>query len=204
MYLLSKNYDAVLPIYYPSSRRERVNLRAYQFNSVQFHYFLILPPRSGYLRIFLTDNMSVRIANKTMVTIQVARDIKAPLEKVWDVVSDIDNEPRYWRGTKSIKNISKNGNVTEREVVIAFKESKCKETVVLEPKKSVKVNISQGPMKGSKTITIKSAGVNKTTVDVLWDIRLAGFMGVFTGMIKKHIKQGTQDALERIATAATD
>ena len=148
--------------------------------------------------------MSVRVANKTMVTIQVARDIKAPLEKVWDVVSDIDNEPRYWLGTKSIKNISKNGNVTEREVVIAFKESKCKETVVLEPKKSVKVNISQGPMKGSKTITIKSAGVNKTTVDVLWNIRLAGFMGVFTGMIKKHIKQGTQDALERIATAATD
>ena len=147
--------------------------------------------------------MSVRVANKTMVTIQAARDIKAPLEKVWDVVSDIDNEPRYWRGTKSIKNISKNGNVTEREVVIAFKESKCKETVVLEPKKSVKVNISQGPMKGSKTITIKS-GVNKTTVDVLWNIRLAGFMGVFTGMIKKHIKQGTEDALERIATAAAD
>jgi len=147
--------------------------------------------------------MSVRVANKTMVTIQAARDIKAPLEKVWDVVSDIDNEPRYWRGTKSIKNISKNGNVTEREVVIAFKESKCKETVVLEPKKSVKVNISQGPMKGSKTITIKS-GVDKTTVHVLWDIRLAGFMGVFTGMIKKHIKQGTEDALERIATAAAD
>jgi len=29
-------------------------------------------------------------------------------------------------------------------------------------------------------------------------------MGVFTGMIKQHIKQGTQDALERIATAASD
>ena len=50
-----------------------------------------------------------------MVTIQVARDIKAPLEKVWDVVSDIDNEPRYWRGTKSIKNISKNGNVMKEK-----------------------------------------------------------------------------------------
>ena len=59
-------------------------------------------------------------------------------------------------------------------------------------------------MKGSKTITIKSAGVDKTTVHVLWDIRLAGFMGMFTGMIKKHIKQGTEDALERIATAAAD
>lgn len=139
-----------------------------------------------------------------MVTIQVTRDIRAPLEKVWVIVSDIDNEPAYWRGTKSIKNISKNGNVTEREVIIAFKESKCKETVVLDAKKSVKVNITEGPMKGSKIIALESAGNSKTTVQVLWDIRLSGFARVFTAMIKKHIKQGTEEALERIATAAVD
>jgi len=139
-----------------------------------------------------------------MVTIQVTREIRAPLEKVWDIVSDIDNEPAYWRGTKSIKNVSKNGNITEREVIIAFKESKCKETVVLDAKKSVKVNITEGPMKGSKTIALKSAGNSKTTVQVLWDIRLAGFARVFTAMIKKHVKQGTEEALGRIAIAAVD
>ena len=71
-----------------------------------------------------------------MVIVQVAREMLAPLDKVWDIVSDIDNEPLYWRGTKCIKNISKIGNVVEREVVIAFRESKCKETVVLNPKKN--------------------------------------------------------------------
>jgi carbon monoxide dehydrogenase subunit G len=139
-----------------------------------------------------------------MVTIQVTRDIRASLEEVWDIISDIDNEPTYWHGTKSIKNISKNGNVIEREVIIAFKESKCKETVVLDPKKSVKINITEGPIKGSKIIALKSAGNSKTTVQVLWDIRLSGFARVFTPMIKKHIKQGTEEALERIATAAVD
>lgn len=139
-----------------------------------------------------------------MVTIQVTRDIRASLGEVWDIISDIDNEPTYWHGTKSIKNISKNGNVTEREVIIAFKETKCIETVVLDPKKSVKVNITEGPIKGSKTIALKSAGNSKTTVQVLWDIRLSGFARVFTAMIKKHIKQGTEEALERITTAAVD
>lgn len=135
-----------------------------------------------------------------MVVVQVSREMLAPLDKVWDIVSDIDNEPLYWRGTKYIKNISKIGNIIEREVVIAFRESKCKETVVLDPKKLVKVNITNGPLEGSKIITINSTGLNKTTVHVKWDIRLSGFMRMFTVVIKKHIREGTEEALCRIAS----
>lgn len=135
-----------------------------------------------------------------MVVVQVAREMLAPLDKVWDIVSDIDNEPLYWRGTKYIKNISKIGNIIEREVVIAFRESKCKETVVLDPKKLVKVNMTNGPLEGSKIITINSTGLNKTTVHVKWDIRLSGFMRMFTVVIKKHIMEGTEEALYRIAS----
>jgi hypothetical protein len=135
-----------------------------------------------------------------MVIVQVAREMLAPLDKVWDIVSDIDNEPLYWRGTKYIKNISKIGNIIEREVVIAFRESKCKETVVLDPKKLVKVNITNGPLEGSKIITINSTGLNKTIVHVKWDIRLSGFMRMFSIVIKKHIREGTEEALYRIAS----
>jgi polyketide cyclase/dehydrase/lipid transport protein len=135
-----------------------------------------------------------------MVIIQVAREILSPLDKVWDIVSDIDNEPLYWHGTKYVKNISKIGNVVEREVVIAFRESKCKETVVLNPKKMVKVNITNGPLEGSKIITLDSTGPNNTTVYVKWDIRLSGFMRMFTVFIKKHIREGTEEALSRTAS----
>ena len=123
----------------------------------------------------------------------------APLDNVWDIASDIDNEPLYWHGTKYIKNSSKIGNIIEREVVIAFRESKCKETVVLDPKKLLKVNITNGPLEGSKIITINSTGLNKTTVHVKWDIRLSGFMRMFIVVIKKHIREGTEEALYRIA-----
>ncbi len=135
-----------------------------------------------------------------MATINASREVSAPLDRVWDVVADVDNEPRYWHGTKTVKNISKSGNTIEREVTIAFKDSKCRQTVVLKPKKSVEIAVTEGPLKGTKVVTLSPSG-DRTRIDVVWDIKLAGFLGMFTGMVKKHIAEGTEEALERIAKA---
>lgn len=138
-----------------------------------------------------------------MVNIMVTREIAASLDKVWDIISDIDDEPHYWHGTKSVKNINKDGNTIEREIVIAFRESKCRELVVLDPKKSVKANIIDGIMRGTeKNIIVNSNGTNRTKIDVVWNLRISGFKKMFAMMIKKHIKQGTEDALTRITNAA--
>jgi carbon monoxide dehydrogenase subunit G len=134
-----------------------------------------------------------------MVTIQVSRELAAPLDKVWEIVADVDREPEFWHGTKSIKNTKKIGKIIEREVVISFRNSICKEIVTIDPKKSVKIRIIDGPMKGAKSIMINDVGNNKTRIDVEWDIKLAGFFGVFTRMVKKHISEGTEEALERIS-----
>lgn len=135
-----------------------------------------------------------------MATINASREVPAPLDRVWDIVADVDNEPRYWHGTKTVKNISRSGNTIEREVTIAFKDSKCRQTVVLNPKRSVEIAITEGPLKGTKVVTLSPSG-NSTKIDVVWDIKLAGFLGMFTGMVKKHIAEGTEEALERIAKA---
>jgi carbon monoxide dehydrogenase subunit G len=135
-----------------------------------------------------------------MVTINASQEVSAPLDRVWDVVADMDNEPQYWHGTKAVKNISKNGNVIEREVTIAFKDSKCRQTVVLNPKKSIEIKIRDGPMKGTKVVTLNPSG-DRTRIDVVWEIKLAGFLGMFSGMVKKHIAEGTEEALARVAKA---
>lgn len=134
-----------------------------------------------------------------MIAIQVSRELTAPLDKVWEIVADVDREPEFWYGTKSIKNTKKIGKIIEREVVISFRNSICKEIVTLDPKKSVKISIIDGPMKGTKNIMINDVGNNKTRIDVEWDIKLAGFLGMFTRMVKKHISEGTEEALERIS-----
>ncbi|HZC48858.1 MAG TPA: SRPBCC family protein [Nitrososphaeraceae archaeon] len=134
-----------------------------------------------------------------MVTIHASRELAAPLDKVWEIVADVDREPEFWHGTKSIKNIKKIGKIIEREVIISFRNSICKEIVTIDPKKSVKIRIIDGPMKGTKNIIINDVGNNKTRIDVEWDIKLAGFLGMFTRMVKKHISEGTEEALERIS-----
>ncbi len=132
-----------------------------------------------------------------MVQIQATIEINVPIDKVWNIVSDLDSEPKFWRGTKEVRNISKEGNIITREVTIAFKDSKCMQTVTLTPKEKIHVEFTKGIIEGSKTITLVPLE-NKTRVDVLWDMKLSGMMGMFTGMIKKHIQSGTEQALESI------
>jgi carbon monoxide dehydrogenase subunit G len=132
-----------------------------------------------------------------MVQIQASIEIDSLIDKVWGIVSDLDSEPKFWRGTKEVRNISKEGNVITREVTIAFKDSKCMQTVTLYPKEKIHVQFTKGIIEGSKTITLVPLE-NKTRLDVAWDMKLSGMMGMFTGMIKKHIQSGTEQALESI------
>lgn len=125
--------------------------------------------------------------------------MNASVSDVWKILSDLNREPEFWHGTKSIKNISKSDKMVEREVVIAFKNSICRETVTIDPMKSITTQIIDGPIKGKKVIVINPDGDQASVVDVEWDIRISGFMGIFSKMVKKHILEGTNDALDRIS-----
>ena len=138
-----------------------------------------------------------------MVNFHTAKKINASVPEVWKILSDIDREPEFWHGTKSIKNITKSDKVVDREVVIAFKNSLCKERVTIDPMKSVTTEIIDGPIKGKKVVVLNPDG-NGSIIDVEWDIRLSGFMGIFSKMVKKHILEGTNDALERISKAVEE
>lgn len=132
-----------------------------------------------------------------MAEIQASIEINAPLDKVWNIVSDLDSEPKFWKGTKEVRNISKEDNKVNREVTIAFKDSKCMQTVTIYPKEKIHIQFTEGVIQGTKTMLISSQG-EKTKIEAIWDIKLSGMMGMFTGMIKKHIQSGTEQALQSI------
>jgi len=136
-----------------------------------------------------------------MTIIQASVDIKAPVGKIWEIISDLDNEPKFWKGTKEVRNISKEGNKINREITIAFRDQKCLQDVTLYPKEKIQAVFTKGIIKGIKTITLnkKNDGVN---VEAVWDIKLSGMMGMFTGIVKKHIKSGTEQALQSIKQEA--
>jgi len=138
---------------------------------------------------------------KIVAEIEVSVEINAPIDKVWDIISDIDNEPKFWKGTKEVKNMSKNGNTVNREITIAFRDQKCLQEVKIYPKDRVEAVFTKGIIDGIKIITIATKN-EKTILKTKWDIKLTGIMGMFTGMIKKHIESGTEQALQKIKEEA--
>ncbi|MBT8251422.1 MAG: SRPBCC family protein, partial [Nitrosopumilus sp.] len=89
-----------------------------------------------------------------MATIDVEVEINATPEKVWEIVSDIDNEPKFWKGTKEVKNLSKEGDIIKREITIAFRDQKCLQDVKLEPKKRIEAKFTKGIINGEKIVSI--------------------------------------------------
>ncbi len=136
-----------------------------------------------------------------MALIDASIRIKAPIERVWSIVSDLDNEPKFWKGTKEIRNVSKDETKITREVTIAFRDSKCMQEVLLYPQEKIEIKFTKGIIDGIKTIQLIPIE-NETELEVSWDVKLSGMMGMFTGIVTKHIKSGTNQALESIKQEA--
>ena len=132
-----------------------------------------------------------------MATIDVSVDINAPIDKVWDIISDLDNEPKFWKGTKETKIISRDDNIVTREIIIAFRDSRCMQTITIQPKEKIHAEFTKGIIKGSKTISLDPKKVG-CSLNAKWDIKMSGLAGMFTGMISKHVRSGTEQALKAI------
>jgi uncharacterized protein YndB with AHSA1/START domain len=89
--------------------------------------------------------------------IMVSREVPAPIDKVWNIVSDIDNEAKYWSIIKNITNINKTDTITEREVTVQAGpggEARTHQIIIVDPVQFVvKMNITEGPITGNRLIT---------------------------------------------------
>ena len=51
-----------------------------------------------------------------MGIINISREMPAPLDTVWSIISNLDQEPLYWHGMKSIRNLARiDANVIEEK-----------------------------------------------------------------------------------------
>jgi uncharacterized protein YndB with AHSA1/START domain len=136
--------------------------------------------------------------------IKVSREISAPIDKVWNIVSNVDNETKYWPTFKAIKNINKTDNVTEREVILIAGpqgDTKTRQFVTVNPGQFiVETNITEGPVTGTRLLTLSpSSDNNITRTDVVWEVDLSGIPAIGQGFAKDGIKKTTEEALGNIA-----
>lgn len=133
------------------------------------------------------------------INIIARRVVAAPLDKVWDIVADVDNDSKYYNGINDIKNLSKDGNKIEREVTVSFLKHKAHQTIILNPKKSVEVTMTKGPILGTRITTLSQVNEGKTRIDLSWNFTPSGIPVFVHDMVKREISNATRDALKKIA-----
>jgi uncharacterized protein YndB with AHSA1/START domain len=135
--------------------------------------------------------------------IKVSREIYAPVDQIWNIVSDVDNETKYWTTYKTIKNINKIDNIIEREVTVTAgpQNTKTHQFVTVNPEQMViQTNITEGPVTGSRVLTLSPlSDINATKIDVLWNIDMSGIPVIVKGLAKDNFMKTTEEALNRIA-----
>jgi carbon monoxide dehydrogenase subunit G len=137
-----------------------------------------------------------------MLTIAEPREVDAPVDDVWDIICDVDKDPEYWNGLTSIRNIRRGENLIEREVVVGFMGRKGTQRIELRPKKSIHLTMIDGPLRGSREITLVPLGERRTKIDVSWNIHFSAIPDFAQGFVRSRLEEGTREALDRIAKAA--
>ncbi len=161
--------------------------------------------------VVMTSGWQVPQATATSLEeIKASREISSPIDQVWNIVSDIDNETRYWSTFRAIKNINTaiinmTANTTEREVTIEtgpLGEAITHQFVTVNPEKFVvETNITQGPVTGTRTLTLSpsSSNSNATKIDVFWNLDMSGIPIFGRSFAKDGIMGTTEEALNNIA-----
>ena len=137
-----------------------------------------------------------------METINASIVVPVPIDKVWSIVADV--EASILSSIKEIKNVKTTNNVTERDVTLNINEAKAHQIITLHPKDSIVVNQTEGPITGTRTMTLSvpNNDNNETKIDVSWKMDLSRIPIIGKGFAKDGIFKTTEDALKKIAIGA--
>lgn len=144
-------------------------------------------------------------------TINASKIVNASKDKVWEIVSDVDQNQAYWPIT-ILKSIEKTKNTIERDVTVPappFMDNKAHQIITLNPEQfTIIENQTQGAVTGVKTISLvqpeKENNNNVTEIRVVWNLDLSKVPGIGQGFAKNGISNSVIEALDKIAIATTN
>ena len=141
-----------------------------------------------------------------MIEIQKSKDMSAPIGVVWKSISDVEHEQKFWSVLRNVKILSRKGDTVERVASIRrgpLGEAKSTQTLMIDPvKKLTNLQMTKGPMLGTRKIMLSSIGPNATRIDVAWEFDMKGVPTFALGFVKDNISEATDKALAQIAAEA--
>jgi hypothetical protein len=135
--------------------------------------------------------------------IHSSRVVSASVDRLWNSITNLSNDTA-WNQVDSMKIIKKTGNMIEADTTVGPQALNLKshEITMLHPKQSVVTNITQGPITGSRVVTLSPLSENKTKIDVSWSIDMPGVPFFAKGIAKDGFMKATEGALNRLTQAA--
>ena len=144
-----------------------------------------------------------------MVLVAKRREIGATADRVWEELVDWEHESTYWPNVSGIKVLKSEGTQIEREATVGpggFAK-KTRQTIVLEPKKSITLSFAGDGVVGTRGITVAPLTDGRSKLEVTWELELSRIPGLVQNlvrnqMVSSRISKATDSALEKIAEAA--
>jgi carbon monoxide dehydrogenase subunit G len=140
-----------------------------------------------------------------VIQISKSQEVGAPVEKVWSIIADLDNEHRPWSVLRSVKILSKSKDTLEREVKIRrgpMGEAKSTQTLVVDADRlTTTPTMTKGPMLGTRKVVLTKSGDDQTIV-VDQKFEMKGLPDFALGFVKTNISAATEKALPQIAKEA--
>ena len=155
--------------------------------------------------IFVVTIAFVTLSQAIAISLNASREISAPPNQVWNIISNVDKETQYWSSFKAIKNINKTDNMVEREVTISAgpQNTTSHQLVTVNPEQlKIQTNLTKGPVTGSRILELKLISDNRSKIDVLWNLDLSGIPIADRALTENGTRQTLEQALSRIAQAA--
>ena len=137
------------------------------------------------------------------ISFSVSRAISAPVDKVWEVISNVENETQYLPVVEPMKNIDK--ITIERVVTISLgpQNNTSHQLVSIYPEeKKIETNFTEGLITGTKMLKLEPIYENKSEVSVIWNFDISSGLNVSRGIAEADLKQATIDAVRSITKAA--
>ena len=133
--------------------------------------------------------------------IHASREASTSVDRLWNAITNLSTDTT-WNQVNTMKVIKKTDNNIEADTTVGPQNSKSHEIITLHPKQSVVTNITEGPIIGSRTITLSPLSENKTKIDALWNFDMPGVPFFGKGFAKDGLMKATERALDRVTQAA--
>lgn len=135
-----------------------------------------------------------------MTEIKGSVQIDSSVDKVWNIVSDLDKESKFWDNITKTRTLSRETNAIKYEITIG-KGDRCLQQVTLYPQEKIVAEFVKGIIGGTKTTRL-SPNSGGTTVEITWDVKFKGMAGLMSGKLSNDLQVNTEQALLSIKQAS--